>query len=230
MKYKKFLQEKYDEIWNSSKEDILNNNIYIDSNLSNIENDKRLGLTVLIQIKGEVLNKFLEIINQLKEIEPEQYYYPSTDMHITVIDFIGASEDFVFDENKVEIYKKVLDKILKDFSRFNIEFKGLTASKGAIMIQGFFDDIFQELREKLREEVNKQGIELKERYKEVKIAHSTITRFKQKLQNPEKLVNKIEELKNFDFGTFEVKKILFVVHDWYNLNKKTKILGEYELK
>jgi 2'-5' RNA ligase len=222
--YKEVLQEAYDRIWNSSKENLLNNDVSTDINLSNIEDDKRLGLTVLIPL-GDI---FLKVINQLKEIEPKQYFYPATDTHITVIDFIGASEDFVFDEKQVKVYKKVLDAMLKDFSKFNIEFKGLTASKGAVIVQGFFDDALQKLREKLRQEVNKQGIELKERYK-VETAHATIMRFKKKLQNPEALANKIEKMRNIDLGTFEVKKILFVLHDWYNLKGKTKILAEYEL-
>jgi 2'-5' RNA ligase len=225
LNYKEFLQETYDRIWNSSKENLLDNNADIDMNLSNIADDKRLGLTVLIPI-GDI---FLQVKGQLKEIEPEQYFYPATDTHITVIDFIGASEDFVFDEKQVEIYKRVLDSVLKDFSKFNIDFKGLTASKGAVMVQGFFDDALQKLRERLREEVNKQGIELKERYKVV-TAHSTIMRFKKKLQNPKALVNKIEEMKDVNIGIFKIKKILFVLHDWYNLKEKTKILAEYELQ
>lgn len=223
--YKEVLQKTYDRIWISSKENLLNNSVDIDKNLSNISNDNRLGLTVLIPL-GEI---FQRVINQLREVEPEQYFYPVTDTHITVIDFIGASEDFVFDEKQAEVYKRVLDNVLKNFSKFNIKFKGLTASKGAVMVQGFFDDTLQKLRERLRKEVNKQGIELKERYK-VGTAHSTIMRFKKKLQNPEALVNKIEDMKNIDLGSFQVKKILFVLHDWYNLKEKTKILEEYELQ
>src|SRR3989338_2623024 len=223
--YEKVLQEKYDEIFNSSKSSILNNDIDIDANLSNIADDKRLGLTVLIPL-GDIFQK---VIDQLKQVEPEQYYYPATDAHITVIDFIGGSEDFIFDEKQVEAYKEILEKVLREFSKFNIKFKGLTAGKGAVMAQGFSDDTLQKLRAKLREEVNKQGIELKERYKKVVTAHSTIMRFKKKIQNPEALVNKIEELRNSDLSTFEVKKILFVLHDWYNSKEKTKTLAEYNL-
>lgn len=226
--YKEFLQERYNEIWSSSKEFISSNNIEIDTNLSNIKKDKRFGLTVLAAIKGDVLNNFLEIINQLKEIEPNQYYYPPTDIHITILDFLSCSEDFVFDKNQVELYKKITKKIIQNFPKFNIKFKGLTASKGAVMVQGFFGDELQKLRDSLREEVNKSGIELKEKYK-VRTSHSTVVRFKEKLQNPEELVTKIEGLRNFNFGVFEVKKIQFVLHDWYNLKEKTKILAEYEL-
>ena len=225
LNYREILQESYDRIWDSSKENLLNNNIEIDENLSDIPDDKRLGLTVLIPL-GDI---FHQVIAQLREVEPDQYFYPATDTHITVIDFIGASEDFVLDNKRIDIYKQILDNVFKDSLKFNIEFKGLTASKGAVMVQGFFDDALQKLRERLREEVNKQGIELKERYK-VGTAHSTIMRFKKKLQNPEALANKIEDMRNVDLGIFEVNKILFVLHDWYNLKEKTKILAEYELQ
>lgn len=223
--YKEVLQESYDRLWNSSRENLLNNELTLDTCLSNIKDDKRLGLTVLIPL-GDI---FLKVIDQLKEVEPEQYFYPATDTHITVIDLVGASEDFVFDKKQAEVYKRVLDAVLKDFSKFNVEFKGLTASKGAVMVQGFFSDVLQKLRERLREEVNKQGLELKERYK-VETTHSTIMRFKKKLQNPADLVNKIEKMRGINLGTFEVKTVLFVLHDWYNLKDKMKILAEYELR
>lgn len=226
--YRESLQKKYEELWNLSKESILKNNIEIDKHLTDIEADKRLGLSLIIPITGSCLDNFLKVIRQLKKIEPDQYYYPPTDIHVTVLGFTIHSEDFVFNEREIKVYKKILDKVLQNVPKFNIKFKGLTTSKGAVMVQGFFDETLQEVRKNLKKEINNHGIELKERYK-LTVAHCTIMRFKQKLQNPEQLVKKIEELQNQNFGVFEADKFLFVVHDWYTIKEKTKILGKYEL-
>lgn len=224
--YKKFLETRYNEIWDSSKKDLLTNNIDVDEHLFDLEKDKRRGLTVLIPLKGECLDKMEKIIDQLKEIEPNQYYYPKTDIHITVLDIISASDDFRFDRKQAAIYKEILDNCLSKFSKFTIQFRGLTASKSAVMVQGFYDQALPKLREMLREEIKEQGVGLKERYK-IKTAHLTIARFKQKLQNPDKLVKKIEKNRKYEFGLFVVKKILFVLHGWYNCREKTRVLGEY---
>ncbi|UCD04512.1 MAG: hypothetical protein JSW73_02675, partial [Candidatus Woesearchaeota archaeon] len=140
--FDKLLQEKYDSIWNSSRESLLNNEVDIDKHLSSISSDKRMGLTVLIPL-GEI---FDDVMNSLRKIEPEQYFYPASDTHITIIDFVGAYEGFIPDKKQVEIYKKVLSNVLKNIPVFNIKFKGLTASKGAVMVQGFYDKTLQEFR------------------------------------------------------------------------------------
>jgi len=223
--YRGYLKKEYNRIFNSSKKDLINNNIDIDKNLLDISQDKRLSLTVIIPIN--VL--FKNVIDQLNKLEPEQYFYPSTDTHITVIDFICDSDNSFLDKEKIEQCKMILNNSIKNFSGFYINFKGLTASQNAVMVQGFFDTGLQDLRNIIRKECVRHGFELKERHQQT-WAHSAIMRFKKKLKNPELFVNEIETLRNTDFGSVKVNKILFVLHDWYNIKEKTKILQEYKLK
>lgn len=227
--YKELLKKKYDDIWESSKQALLQNNVEVDSNLSDIENDKRKGLSAIITITGDCLDNFSKIKNEIRKIEPEQYYYPQTDIHVTILTLIHTSENFVFDEEKAETFKEILEKTTRNFPKFDIEFKGLTASKGVVMVQGFFNKTLNEMREAKRDEKKKHELEINQRQKGG-IGHCTIIRFKQKLRNPMAFVNKIEELRNISLGTFKVKKIHFVLHDWCNSEAKRKVLAEYELK
>ncbi len=226
--YKDFLREKYDEIWNSSKTELENNNVSVDLNLRNLDSDRRLGLSVVIPIEGKCSEKFLQVMKKLKFLEPNQYYYPASDFHITVIDFIGAHEDFVIDADQEEAYKEVLIAAAKNISRFKINFEGLTASTGAVMAQGFPSNEMQKLRDSLREGADKHGLELKERYKTYS-CHSTIIRFAEKLKSPKAFVENIEKLRHFNFDAVEAEKLFLIVHDWYN-RKKIKVLLEQELQ
>jgi len=223
--YRRNLEKVYNNIWKESRNVILKNSIDTDGYLAHIANDKRRGLTLLIPLR-EIFQK---IISDFQELEPNQYYYPASDVHITIMDFIRASDEFVYNKNLTRVYMQLLNKVLADIPKFILQFKGITASNNAIMVKGFCDATLSTLRYNLRKEINKQGIELQERY-EIETAHSTIIRFKNKLANPVVVVKKIESMKNLDIAKFEVTKLQFVLHDWYNIKEKTIILKEYTLQ
>ena len=90
----------YTDICEQGAKEIRNGNVLYDSFLSNLENDKRLGLSAIISINDNILGEISEIIDRIKEIEPYQFYYPQSDFHITVFDFISGTEDF--DRKKIE--------------------------------------------------------------------------------------------------------------------------------
>ena len=96
-----------------------------------------------------------------------------------------------------------------DVNKIKIHYKGITASPSAIMIQGFpSDETLNNLRNRLRENFKNSGLQqsIDSRY-EISTAHSTIMRFQDKLQNPEKLIETATKFRDYDFGEFEVKSI-----------------------
>jgi len=95
------------------------------------------------------------------------------------------------------------------------------------MAQGF-SDVINQLRERLRSEMDVRGITSEERYKAT-TSHMTIARFKNKLRDSKSLIENIESMRHLDLCSMEVHRLVFVVHDWYNRIEKTKILAEYEL-
>ncbi|MFH0898535.1 MAG: hypothetical protein V1855_03075 [bacterium] len=91
------LQKAYDVLWTSSKPALLNNNISIDPYLSDLHNDRRLGLTLLIKFENS--------------------------------------------------------------TKFVISFRGLTASRDALMVQGFPDDRHENVLKKIRHHVREKMIQ-----------------------------------------------------------------------
>ena len=144
------LKNEYDNIWNTSKNKILKNDINVDHNLSDLQNDKRLGISLIIPVGKALAGIFYDGLRNVKLYEPDQYYYPPSDMHITLLDLIAANENFVFCEKQVAAYKEVLCEVFKLLKSFKIQFNGLTASAVAVMVRGFPSiDIF-EMRQHIR--------------------------------------------------------------------------------
>ncbi|WP_343707224.1 hypothetical protein [Flavobacterium sp.] len=65
---------------------------------------------------------------------------------------------------------------------------------------------------------------------EISTAHSTIMRFQEKLQNPKKLIETVENFRDYDFGEFEVKNLELVYNDWYQRKSSTRVLGDFGLR
>jgi 2'-5' RNA ligase len=228
MDYNAFLQKHYDKIWDDSKDAILKNKISLDPSLYNLSKDVRQGLTLITPLNHKVSGKIAKIMKLLKNIEPEQYYYPFENMHITTLNLTPFTKDFVFDKKQCEAFNKVFKKAFIGIKPFNVKLKGITSSKGAVIIQGFYKDAFQKIREDIRREAQKQGVSLNEDY-ERKTAHSTIIRFRKKLRSPKDFVNQIEKHRNTDLGTVRIDKVLLVLTDWYNRKEKKTIIATYQL-
>lgn len=97
------------------------------------------------------------------------------------------------------------------------------------MIQGFpTDESLNDFREKLRENFKKSTLQqsIDSRYL-IATAHSTVLRFKEKLQNPEKLMHIIEQLRDFDFGELTAENLELVYNDWYQREKNTIHLAKF---
>ncbi|TCL74265.1 A-kinase anchor protein AKAP7 [Hydrogenispora ethanolica] len=190
----------------------------IDPHLNNLGQDKRLGLTLLITIKGEITQGFQFLTEEIQKIESEQYFYPETDLHITILDLISATESFEKNDAMIRESIKVVQNAMKGLSPFDVQFNGIIASNAAILVKGYDDGGLQKLRRRTRKTASEYGIILKERYQSIS-AHSTIVRFKKALKNREQLSAVLQQYHDFDMGVMKVNELELVVHDWYNRKK-----------
>ena len=213
---KEFLQTHYNNILLKNKEKINQGGVK-DDLLSNAQNDKRMSMVLLIRINPDISNNIQNVINKLKELEPDSmYYYPPSDFHITVIDLLKGELDRKIPDN-INDYINCINECAKEIKPFEIEFDGLTASDNAVLVKGFYDNELQKFRELLRENLIKNNLKLEERYKTIS-SHITIARLKNKLNNPEKFISFVEQ-KNY-FGKMKVESIELCYHNWYDTQKQ----------
>ncbi len=216
------LENLYTQINSKGKIAIRSGAEKIDPTLQDIRNDGRRGLSLLINIPDSITEAIQMIQNEIHRIEPDQYFYPKDDLHLTVLTFISAVENFWIGEDSIERYRQLIQKAIKGIRPFSIKYQGIILSEAAIMMKGYYERELQSLRDKLRINAAKADIILKERYQSIS-AHSTIVRFQKNLQNKNRLLAIIEEYQNYYFGTVNVAELDLVVHDWYNSKKEMNI-------
>ena len=215
---KDFLKEHYNNIFIKNKEKICQGGVK-DELLSNVQNDERMSIVLLIRISPNISANIEKCINKLKEIESDSmYFYPSSDFHITVIDILKGEIGRKIPEN-INDYINCINECAKQIKPFEIEFEGLTASDNAILVKGFYDNELQKFRELLRESLSKNNLKLEERYKTIS-SHITIARNKDKLKNPEKLISFIENESKNNFGKMKVDSFELCFHNWYDTKKQ----------
>lgn len=231
MKSRIELQKHYSDLYKSSKE-IIESGLYETDKMIDDPNDRRFGITLLLRPPEEVRNNISNFLMEMKNIDPNQYYYPQSDMHITVLSIISCHNGFDLSQIDIQEYSSILRDTISPFSCFNIKFEGVTASPSCFMIQGFpEDDALNRLRKDLKRVFSTSTLHtsIDKRYK-LKAAHSTVIRFKTDLENVEEYLEKAEQYKSWDFGTFEVSSLELVFTDWYQSEKNSKRLMSFKLK
>ncbi|RAV28618.1 2'-5' RNA ligase family protein [Sinomicrobium soli] len=224
------LKEHYRKLYNESIHKILSDG-YKTDDLIDSKSDRRFGITLLIRPPDKTKDNIQKLLNELKIAEPDQYYYPNSDIHITVMSIISCYDGF--DIKKIELprYIELIKKCLPDNKNLKIQFKGLTASDSCIMLQGFTNnDSLNEIRNNLRAEFKNTTLEqsLDKRYP-IQTAHSTIVRFRKHFQKKDLFLKIIDRYVDRDFGSFEVKKLELVYNDWYQRKESVKKLYEFEI-
>lgn len=224
------LADHYYKLYNKAIQQITDKHWQLDP-LIDTPNDDRFGLTLLFRPPEHIRKKIIQFEEQLKILEPEQYYYPETDLHVTVLSIVSCYSGFELAKIDKEKYSDTLKEALVNTPPFKITFRGVTASPACIMIQGFFhDNTLNQLRSNVRNAFSQRGLEqsMDQRYL-LQAAHSTIVRFRKPLKKNKNLIQLLNESRTIDFGTFTVNEIELVFNDWYQRNEHVSRLSCFKL-
>ncbi len=224
------LQTHYNRLWEKSRAGFEAGSYELDPWIDNPADD-RLGITLLARPSKEVRERIRTFLGELQQVAPEQYFYPDTDLHITILSIISCTAGFTLSAVNAADYVQLLESITRHASPFKIDFTGITASPEAVMVQGFpLDNSLQMLRESMRTAFSATSLlqSLDQRYT-LKTAHATVLRFRAPVQQPEQLLSLLEKYRTYDFGTFEVEVLELVYNDWYQRAEKVQVLGRFGL-
>ena len=223
------LSAHYDKLYQESVAKIAAGNYEIDQ-LIDAKDDYRFGITLIIRPDENTKANIQHFLSEVNAIDPFQYYYHNNDLHLTVMSIISCYVGFELGQINIQDYAKLIEQVLSKHRSFKIQFKGLTASPSCILIQGFLNETLNEIRDDLRIAFKNSQLQqsIDKRYA-IQTAHSTIIRFRQALQNEHQLLDLVAKYRNFEFGTFEVKKVELVYNDWYQREHFVKKLHEFQL-
>jgi len=223
------LADHYNNLYENSIDEIRTEGCKTDS-LIKSPTDNRFGITLLIRPPLLVKKRIDIFLKELKNIDNQQYYYPLSDIHITVMSIISCADGFDLKNISIPNYIRIIENSIQDVGKFRIKFKGITASTSTIMIQGFYGEILNTLRNNLRINFQRSHLEqtIDKRYS-IKTGHSTVVRFQNKLEQENNYLEALEKYKDFDFGEFEVNRVELVFNDWYQRKEHVTILSYFDI-
>ncbi|KQR95632.1 hypothetical protein ASG01_00690 [Chryseobacterium sp. Leaf180] len=195
-------------------------------------NDTRRGITLLTRLSQPVIENIERFQNELRQIDQHQYEQPSADLHLTILSLISCYAGFSLNDIHVQDYMEIIAESVLNIRPFSIRFRGITASKDAVMIQGFpQDDSLEIIRERLRTNLKKTSLQqsVDSRYK-ITTAHITAVRFRKELNVPSGYAAALQRFRNFDFGEITVSSLDLVFNDWYQKKDIVRTLHRFALK
>jgi len=224
------LEQHYQALWQQSLLKFEQQQFETDSSLT-VKDDSRYGVTLLARPSVQVKQHIQHSLSELMQLEPEQYYYPAPDLHLTVLSLISCYAGFALSQIDTAAYVELMQQILKNTRPFRLHFRGITASPSCVLVQGFFDDQqLNQLREQLRSAFQLSTLQhsIDQRYA-IQTAHMTMLRFSRQPANPELFLQKIKALTSVDFGSCVIDELELVGNDWYQRQQNTVLLKRFHL-
>ncbi|MCA0229134.1 MAG: mutarotase [Bacteroidetes bacterium] len=224
------LEAHYQQMWLAANEGFAKGHFEYDS-LIDSPNDSRRGITLIGRPSEESKKAIGKMLQNLLPLEPQQYYYPSTDIHLTVLSIISCYEGFLLSAIHPQEYIDRIREVIKKYAGFRVRFSGITASSSCVLVQGFpMDDTLAAIRNDLRTTFKTSSLQhsIDKRYS-IQTAHSTVIRFRVPLVQPVAFVERLQAFYAHDFGTFEVNMLELVYNDWYQRSENTLLLESFYL-
>ncbi len=172
--------------------------------------------------------QYEELVSRFVDLEPDQYYFPRSDLHITVFEFVSARPDYLAHEPHLEIFRAVCQKVLANWGSFEISLRGTVFTRTSGIVAGIDNDRLIEIRSELRSELHSRGVQPLERY-ESRSAHVSFMAFRESLRSPEKFLALVEATKDLDLGRIHVSEMELVEQDWFSRAANRRTLGTYRL-
>ena len=238
-------------MWQRFRQALHHEGVCVDHNIHSSA-DTRRGVTALAYIEKNgalVAKRISEFLIGLKQVIPNQYFYPTDELHLTMLSIISCVDNFTLGDIHTPDYAALFQEALSGLPEFNITFKGVTATPDCVVIQGVVEngkgreneenDALALLRQRLRNAFKSSTLRssIDARYT-LKTAHCTAARFcsplntssNTKASESELLLNYLKRYRNHHFGTITVKHIDLVFNDWYQRLNNTKRLTHAVLK
>ncbi len=227
------LETIYRNMWLNAEQKILAGQYDIDT-LIGSEKDTRRGMTLLSYLHetdGPVSRRLMAFNEELARHEPDQYFYPENELHLTILSIISCIEGFRLTDIDSAAYREIIREATRHIGPLEIHCKGITASAACVVVQGYpLNDQLEALRDGLRVALGNSSLSttMDSRYK-LATAHSTIARFQAPLRNSHRLIELLRDYRDYDFGVYKVHQVDLVFNNWYQHLSQTQHLARLAL-
>ena len=203
----------------------------VDPHLLDKTNDRRRGVSLNFQLSAPVRASIKQLLDQLAQDFPGQYFYQPEELHVTIVTLISATESWQQEFGDIDAFQSILREVLSHHPPFKVEFCGVTAATNAVLIQGFpIGDTLEKIRTELRRTFVERGFpnRLDRRYPN-SAAHVTGMRFCKTDSDWSRLAAILKTHRQTCFGEMQVETLQLTLSDWYLSTDTTRVLEEFHL-
>lgn len=228
------LQAHYDAMWTGAIDAVRSGDVDLDATLAadaDAGADPRRGLTVIARPDAALAARLSGMIDGLAAIETAQHCQPVTDLHVTMLSLFTVCAAYRDHLARLDDYRAAVRGAVHAMPAFDIDFHGVTVSRGAVLAQGFpRDGTLETLRARLRAGLRARGLDgaLDRRYTLV-TAHATLMRFIAPLSDPARLAAMLTGLRAEPLGTLRVGHLELVLNDWTMRTDRLRRIDAFDL-
>jgi 2'-5' RNA ligase len=202
--------------------------------LANYAGDERITLTTVVFISAELAKIIMaKIIEPLKKIEPEYFYYPTASMHLTIKNVRTINEDGpgpLFTEEEAIRVDNLFKKIVTNFQSFDFTLQGLMPFATSISLMGYSDERLKQLVQGLDQGLKAIGVPDNKRYFSNEIFFGNISLCRFTHQPGEGFLAKVRELEDVFIGELPIKEINLITCNNVCRPDTKRVIGTYKLK
>ncbi|HEX4342535.1 MAG TPA: 2'-5' RNA ligase family protein [Verrucomicrobiae bacterium] len=224
-------QSIYDQLWSQGHAALERGQPQIDPFLTNKKSDLRRAYTLVFRPDAEVRKAVGKFLMEAERVAPEQYFYGAGEFHTTVLGVIPGSVTWQQRLSDLPRMRRLIAQVCREKKAFDIEYRGVTTSMDAVMIQGFpRGDTLTQLRDALRSAFNLSGVgaDIDRRYK-ISAAHITVMRYAALGTDWKRLLELLRVNRTTEFGKMRVGELQLISGDWYASAESVEIVDTYEL-
>lgn len=191
-------------------------------------NDEQITLTSVIFLPKIITDKISsEIIEPLKRIEPQHYYYPVGSMHLTIKNVRTIHQPPLFDQSDIAKVNTLFQKIIPQVPVFNFNVEDVLLFPTSIAVMAYSNNALQRLVLALDRGLKKIGVPDNKKYLSDSIfwGNITICRF---TDNPsQQFFRAVKALRNIKIGMFKIEKICLLTCNAVCWPESRNIIAEY---
>lgn len=199
--------------------------------VNDFANDTRICLTSVVFVPPEIATRITKnIIEPLREIEPDHYYYPPESMHLTIKNVQVINDPPTFTEADVQKVATMMQTIVPQSAAFLFALEGVVQFPTSVSVMGYCDERLQSLVWSLDDNLRKIGIPDNKKYfsDSIFFGNVSVCRF---LREPGVAFKaKLKELSATMIGEMLAKEVSLITCNSVCHPNSLRAVGTYSLK
>jgi 2'-5' RNA ligase len=197
---------------------------------SDYENDDETCLTSVAFISKDIAKAISEkIIQPLKNIEPDHFYYSHELLHLTIKNIRTVYKPPLFNESDVVKVSQLFTEIVPAFKFLTFTFEDLILFPTSVSLIGYCNEALRNLVLALDSGLRKISVPDNKKYFSDTVFFGNITLCRLTHEPSLSFQNKVKDLENIYIGAADVQTIHLITCNSVCSTKTRKIIGTYQL-